>query len=186
MLLCVACLVPSDWGGDSSDTNITAPPQVSTHLHTAAPPGTNSPSTINAPNIWANGGTHRQLLALVATSVAQTTPTVSQWSSGQSLTSTPTVTPEGSGLSGPGPYNLASVLPTKVVKKILDLEFIKMSEIYLDDTLPHTLGEPPLPPIQNISAWIEKYGGTVMHLFTRKSTRAVCISSGNFLCQKEL
>ena len=59
-----------------------------------------------------------------------------------------------------GPYNPAALLPTKVAKKILDLEFVEMAEITLDDPPASAPGHPPLParpPIQNISVWIEKF-----------------------------
>ena len=68
--------------------------------------------------------------------------------------------PHLTSLSCRGPYNPAAVLPTKVAKRILGLEFVEMSDISLDDLPPHTPGQPPLParpPIQNISVWIEKF-----------------------------
>ena len=48
-------------------------------------------------------------------------------------------------LTQPGPFNPAASLSTKVVKKILDLEFVEMSEITIDDVLPAVPGRPPPP-----------------------------------------
>lgn len=59
---------------------------------------------------------------------------------------------------GSGPFNHAAVLPPEVAKRILELDFVEMSEISMDDTSPPTPGQPPLPtcpPIQNISVWVE-------------------------------
>ena len=47
-----------------------------------------------------------------------------------------------------------------MAKKILDLEFVEISEISLDDHPPHIPRQPPLPacpPVHNISLWVEKY-----------------------------
>lgn len=64
------------------------------------------------------------------------------------------------GITQPGPYNPAASLPSKVVKKILDLEFVEMTEITLDELPSNSAGHPPLParpPIQDISVWLERY-----------------------------
>lgn len=64
------------------------------------------------------------------------------------------------GITQHGPYNPAASLPPKVVRKILDLEFVEMTEITLDDFPSSTAGHPPLParpPIQDISVWLERY-----------------------------
>ena len=63
-------------------------------------------------------------------------------------------------LHAKGPYNPAALLPTKVAKKVLELEFVEMTEITLNDPPAPSAGHPPLParpPIHNISVWIEKY-----------------------------
>ena len=63
-------------------------------------------------------------------------------------------------LSKPGPFNPAASLAPKVAKKILDLDFIEMSEVTLDmppDPIP---GRPPPPGrslITELSQWIERY-----------------------------
>ena len=65
-----------------------------------------------------------------------------------------------SNLHQPGPYNPASTLPPKVVKKILNLEFVEMSEIAADEFPTPNLGQPPTPsrpPIHDISIWMEKF-----------------------------
>ena len=60
-----------------------------------------------------------------------------------------------------GTYNPAASLSPKVVKKILDLEFVEMSEIsIIDNELSQTPSHPPvpaLPPITEISQWIERF-----------------------------
>ena len=53
------------------------------------------------------------------------------------------VLPHLTSLSCRGPYNPAAVLPNKVAKRILGLEFVEMSDISLDDLPPHTPGQPP-------------------------------------------
>ncbi len=60
----------------------------------------------------------------------------------------------------PGPYNPAAVIPPKVVKKILDLEFVDMFKIAMDDDVPQTPGRAPAParlPVTKISQWLERY-----------------------------
>ena len=63
-------------------------------------------------------------------------------------------------LSKPGPYNPAASLAPKVLKRILDLDFVEMSEVTVDDVSPQVPGCPPPParlPITDISQWIERY-----------------------------
>ncbi len=58
-----------------------------------------------------------------------------------------------------GPFNPAASLPMKVVKKILDLEFIEMSEVTIDDDITGP-GRPAAPvrlPVTDISQWLERY-----------------------------
>lgn len=64
------------------------------------------------------------------------------------------------GLHAKGPYNLAAVLPQKAAKKILDLEFVEMSDIAPDNLPVNVPGQPPLPacpPVHNISILVEKF-----------------------------
>ena len=60
----------------------------------------------------------------------------------------------------PGPFNPTASLPTKLVKKILDLEFVEMADITTDEPPPNEPGRPPAPgryPITNISQWVERF-----------------------------
>ena len=69
-----------------------------------------------------------------------------------------------------GPFNPAASLPPKLVKKILDLDFVEMSEITTDDNLPNTPGRPPAParlPITDISQWVERFSIMAAILATR-------------------
>lgn len=53
-----------------------------------------------------------------------------------------------------GPYNPAAAIPAEVANKIIELEFVEMSEVTLDDDLPQTPGHTPAPaclPITDIS-----------------------------------
>ena len=78
-------------------------------------------------------------------------------SSASSAATIPKLSPS---LLASGPYNAAAVLPSKVAKRILDLDFVEMSEISLDDPPQPLPGQPPLPArpaIQDISVWIEKF-----------------------------
>ena len=63
-------------------------------------------------------------------------------------------------LTQPGPFNPATALSAKIAKKILDLEFVEMSEVTVDNVLPAVPGHPPPParlPISDISQWVERY-----------------------------
>ena len=74
-------------------------------------------------------------------------------------------------LHTPGPFNPLAVLPGKVVKKILKLEFVKMAEISLDEEPELVPGCPPplkRPPVTNISQWLEKFSLMVATLASHK------------------
>jgi hypothetical protein len=63
-------------------------------------------------------------------------------------------------LTQPGPFNPAIALSAKIAKKILDLEFVEMSEVTVGDVLPAVPGRPPPPallPISDMSQWVERY-----------------------------
>ena len=80
-----------------------------------------------------------------------------------------------SGLRGRGPFNLVALLPTKLVKKTLDLEFVEMSDITLDDIPTPGPGQLPLParpPIQDITTWVEKFSLMAAILATRFPEKA--------------
>ena len=61
--------------------------------------------------------------------------------------------------TNPRPFNPAATLPTRIVKKILNLEFVDMAEITKDDGPEPTHGrpQPARPPIQDISQWVERF-----------------------------
>ena len=59
---------------------------------------------------------------------------------------------------GQGPFNPSASLPPKVVKKILDLEFVDMAEVTADDDTSQSSGRPqPRLPVTTISQWLERY-----------------------------
>ena len=63
-------------------------------------------------------------------------------------------------LSRPGPFNPAASLSPKVAKRILDLEFVEMLEVTVDDIAALVPGRPTPPArlhITDISQWIERY-----------------------------
>ena len=63
-------------------------------------------------------------------------------------------------LFGPGPHNPAATISGKVAKRILDLEFVEISEVTLDDDIPSAPGRPPAParpPVSDISQWVERF-----------------------------
>ena len=66
-----------------------------------------------------------------------------------------------------GPYNLIALVPVKVAKKILDLEFVEKF-FSSDDPTPSAPGHPPpRGPIKDISRWVEKFSITAAILSTR-------------------
>ena len=77
-------------------------------------------------------------------------------------------------LSSPGPYNPAAAIPAKVVKKILDLEFLEMTEISADDDflMSGRPGGSTRPPITNISQWVERFSMMAAILSTRFPEKA--------------
>lgn len=57
-----------------------------------------------------------------------------------------------------GPFNPAALVATSVAKKILNLQFVEIADIALDEPLPSTSKHSTYrPPVRNISRWIEKY-----------------------------
>jgi hypothetical protein len=66
-------------------------------------------------------------------------------------------------------------LPLKIVKKILDLEFVEMSEITIDEDhtqTPGRLPSPPRPPIDDISIWMKRFSLMAAILATRFPDKA--------------
>ena len=97
------------------------------------------------------------LNVMAAAALSQTTPQGVQTSDSA---------PAGAGtayLHVPGPYNPAAALPPKVVKKILPLEFVKMSEpradVWPEDPVLSDTITPPhhtaRPPVIHIKTWLE-------------------------------
>ena len=75
-------------------------------------------------------------------------------------------------LHTPGPYNPAAALPPKVVKRILALEFVEMSELRADvwpeDPAPSsTPRRPGRPPVINIKTWLECFARMAAVLVSR-------------------
>ena len=87
-------------------------------------------------------------------------------------------TPSGaeSSLGKAGPYNPAAALPPRVVKKILDLEFVEMAElsadIWVEELPPSDTGLTPRrttakPPVTDIKVWLECFARMAALLVTR-------------------
>ena len=90
----------------------------------------------------------------------------------------PNSDPQGS-LHSSGPYNPASSLPPKMVKKILSLEFVEMSElrgdIWPDDSTtdtPVTSRCTAKPPVISIKTWLECYARMAAVLVSRFPEKA--------------
>ena len=78
-------------------------------------------------------------------------------------------------LSACGPFNPTAALPSKTVKKILDLEFLEMAEVTLAPELEQIPGRPPAPgrlPITDISQWLERYSLMAATLASRFPEKA--------------
>ncbi len=70
----------------------------------------------------------------------------------------------------PGSTNPAASLSTKVVKRILDLEFVEMSKVTVDADLPQGPDHLPAPvrhPVTDISQWLERFSLMAAILTTR-------------------
>ena len=76
---------------------------------------------------------------------------------------------QAASLSLPGPYSPGASLPPKLVKRILNLEFIEISEVTMDD--PPSLGTgrpaPPRLPVTDISQLVERYSAMAAIIATR-------------------
>ena len=79
-----------------------------------------------------------------------------------------------------GPYNPSATLPPKVVKKLLALEFVEMSELRADiwpdepsgSDSTHTPRRPSKPPVTSIRTWLECYGRMAAVLTARFPEKA--------------
>ena len=121
------------------------------------------------PTFTPTGGPSSGLDMLAAAALSQPTPQGVQTSDSA---------PVGAGtayLHVPGPYNPAAALPPKVVKKILSLEFVEMSELRADvwpeDPVPSDTTTPPRrtarPPVIHIKIWLECYARMAAVLVSR-------------------
>lgn len=92
----------------------------------------------------------------------------------QGFVSGPTGAAPSTPLSAPGPFNPMASLPPKVVKRLLDLEFLEMAEVSCDLDPPPTTGRPPPAqlPITDISHWIERYSLMMATLAMRFPAKA--------------
>ena len=95
-------------------------------------------------------------------------------SSGGSAAPVALLQPEQMLLASPGLYNPMAAVSARVVKKVLDLEFVEMAEISADDDLQATghPGGPARPPIVTISQWLERFSVMVSILATRFPEKA--------------
>ena len=67
-------------------------------------------------------------------------------------------------------FNPAASLQAKLVRRILDLEFVEMSEISVDSDLPQASTRAPTParlPVTDISIWVERFSLMAAILVTR-------------------
>ena len=78
-------------------------------------------------------------------------------------------------LNQPGPYNPAAALAPKIAKRILDLEFVDISEVTTDAAPEPSVTRPfPVsrPPITSISQWTERFAVMAALLVTRFPLKA--------------
>ncbi len=72
-------------------------------------------------------------------------------------------------LNAPGPFKPEAALPSKIVKRILNLDFVDMAEITSDDLSSTIPGRPHPPrlPITDISIWLQRYSAMAAVLTAR-------------------
>lgn len=146
------------------------------HAHTSVTPSNshstktvNHPMTISPPllQVRQQGAPSQVTFPTFSTNVATTSNTsalsvlasVATGELSKQETSTPEI-PQSLDLHTKGQFNPVSLLPPRTAKKILDLEFVEISDISLDNPPPTGPGQPPLPPkqpIQDISCLVEKF-----------------------------
>ena len=129
------------------------------------PPSALPPIPLFSPDA-AGGGGLELLAAAAATASAQTT-------SKNLGTSQPRTSLTQQGLNSRGPFNPAASLSTRVVKRILELEFVDMAEVTVDDKIPTGWSQaPPRLPITDISQWVERFSLMAAVLVTRFPEKA--------------
>ena len=110
-------------------------------------------------------------LDLLAAAASTTLVSGSTTPGGAPLPTPPLVPP----LSTAGPFNPAATLPPKLVKRILDLDYVEMSEVTSDVAPELVPGRPPppsRPPVTDISQWVERYAVMAAVLAARFPTKA--------------
>ena len=77
-------------------------------------------------------------------------------------------------LNQAGPFNPMASLPTKLVKRILNLDFVDISEVTVDGDTPQAAGRPPPArlPITSISQWLERFSMMAAIMVTRFPLKA--------------
>ena len=73
-----------------------------------------------------------------------------------------------------GPFNPVASLPTKLVKQILNLEFVDMSEVTVDVDTPQAVGRPHPArlPVTSILQWLERFAMMAAIMVTRFPLKA--------------
>ena len=149
-------------------------------LQAMTPPSQAAPSRLSRPSHQVPLGLGGALdLLATAALTAQAVPaagaviTPTPLAIGAVITPTPLATHPT--LSAPGPFNPAAAVPVKVVKRILDLEFVEIAEISVEVDTPQVPGRPPppaRPPITDISQWVERFSLMAAILSTRFPEKA--------------
>ena len=82
--------------------------------------------------------------------------------------------PPAEALNQPGPFNPVAALPNKLVKRILNLDFVDMSEVSVEDDSLHSTGRPHPAwlPITSISQWLERFSMMAAIIVTRFPLKA--------------
>ena len=120
----------------------------------------------------ASGAAHAPSLQLLADAAA-----AADWRTMPVSSTLPPSTPatglDAPQLHAPGPFNPRAALSIKVVKKILDLEFIEMAEVSADDDVPQVAGRGASRlPISDLSQWLERFSLMAAVLVTRFPEKA--------------
>ena len=82
------------------------------------------------------------------------------------------VLPTLSQITKSGPYNPAAAIPARIVKRILELDFVELSEITMDDDLPQQTPGRPRLPITDIYQWVERFSVMAALLSSRFPLKA--------------
>ena len=139
-------------------------PNTGTILGTLPPASALPPIPLFAPDPTTRSGL--DLLASAA-AVSPSIPATSQANS-----STPTLPVQSQDLHARGPFNPAASLPARTVKRILDLEFIDMAELTIDDMPSGRTPAPPRLAITSISQWVERFSLMAAVLVSRFPEKA--------------